>query len=194
MKTLTWTGARGNKIELRAYCKITMQDKTVDADGYEIKVGEEPHTDANLELYVDGKKIDSSWDITFWKIIDTRDGYKKIWGLPVGMSDEQAVIVEKFLKEVIEAGKSEEVKAYEAKKAETTKAELKAEAQRIIEKAAKQEKIMTKAEYKEWAKRYNNAANEGGDGYIPELVTVEQLEWAKKTLVMADVQTNIGGC
>ena len=29
---------------------------------------------------------------------------------------------------------------------------------------------------------YNNVMNEGGEGYVPEMVTVEQLEWARKVL------------
>ena len=41
---------------------------------------------------------------------------------------------------------------------------------------------MTNEEYKAWRKRYNDIHNEGGEGYIPERITVEQLEYAKKVL------------
>jgi hypothetical protein len=41
---------------------------------------------------------------------------------------------------------------------------------------------MTNAEYRAWAKQYNDINNEGGEGYIPELITIEQLEAAKKIL------------
>lgn len=183
MKTITWTGSKGQTIELRARCTITMQDDVADADGDLINLGKKPSTNANLELYVDGEMIDSCWDINFWTIIDTKSGIKKIWGLPVGMSDTQAEIVDKFLKDVIDSGKSTEAIAAETAKEEAEKAERKAEAQEVISKASKYTKpLMTDAQYKVWAKNYNDVNNEGGEGYVPDLVTVEQLEYAKKVL------------
>lgn len=182
-KTLTWTGSKGNEIELRAYCTTTMQNKTVDLDGDIVTLGQESSTDANLELWVDGKKMDSCSDINFWRIIDTQAGFKKIWGLEIGMKGEQVAIVEAFLNEVIELGKSEEVKNHEDAKANAKKVAKKAEAQKIIDKAAKYaEPLMTNAEYQKWATNYNNVVNEGGDGYVPSLITVEQLEYAKRVL------------
>lgn len=183
MKTIAWTGSKGNQIELKAYCETTMVDDILDADGYEINVGKKAQTNANLELWVDGKKIDSCWDTNFWQIIDTRAGYKKIWGLPIGMTDEQAALVKKFLKDIIESGKSDDVIAAETAKAAAEKNERKAEARRIVDEAAKcTTPLMTNAEYKAWRKRYNDINNEGGEGYIPDLITVEQLEYAKKVL------------
>ena len=182
-KSISWTGSKGNKIELRARCATTMKEKTADLDGDIVTLGKEPQTAANLELWVDNKKVDSCWNINFWQVIDTRQGIKKIWGLPIGMSDTQAEIVEKFLKDVIESGKSEEVKTFEDEKNATETAERKAEAQKIVDDAAKYTSpLMTNAEYKAWRKRYNDINNEGGEGYIPELITAEQLEYAKKVL------------
>lgn len=183
MKTLAWTGSKGNKIELRAYCEIKLVDNIINSDGYEIASGKRTQTNANLELWVDGKKVDSCSNINFWKVIDTRAGVKKIWGLNVGMSDEQAAIVEAFLKDVIESGKTVDVVTAETAKAEAEKAERRAEAQRIVDEAAKStEPLMTNEEYKAWRKQYNDIHNEGGEGYIPERITVEQLEYAKKIL------------
>ena len=183
IEQIEWVGSKGQKIELRAYCNTTMKNRTANLDGDIVILGQEPTTDANLELWVDGKKIDSCWDINFWEIINAQAGIKKIWGLKVGMSDEQAVIVKAFLNEVIESGKSEDVKNYEDAKANAEKATKKTEAQKTIDKAAKQTKpLMTNAEYKVWAKNYNDINNEGGEGYIPELITVEQLEQAKRVM------------
>lgn len=183
MEKISWTGSKGNQIELRAYCETTMVDDILDADGYEINVGKKAQTNANLELWVDGKKIGSCWNTNFWQIIDTQSGMKKIWGLPVGMTNEQAVIVERFLKDVIESGKKEEVKTEEATQTEAERAERKAEAQKVVDEAAKcTSPLMTNAEYKAWRKQYNDLHNEGGEGYIPERITVEQLEYAKKVL------------
>src|SRR5690606_34551417 len=114
MKTLKWTGARGNEIELRARCEIKLVNKEVDLDGHVIVSDEKrQQVDANLELWVDGKLVDSCQDINFWETIDIDNGLKKIWGLNIGMTPEQAEIVDRFLQGVIESGKVEEVKALE---------------------------------------------------------------------------------
>lgn len=72
----------------------------------------------------------------------------------------------------------EDIVARKAKKLETEKAEL----AKFIEKAEKQNWLPTEAEYKEYRKAYNNAMNEGGEGYIPTATTKEALENAKLRL------------
>lgn len=53
---------------------------------------------------------------------------------------------------------------------------------KVIARGENQRRLMTNAEYKVWRKDYNNIMNEGGERYIPNLVTVEQLERARKEL------------
>jgi hypothetical protein len=187
MKKISWIGSRGNEIELRATCKTYMRETEHNLDGWVVKGKPEPHTEANLELWVDNKKMDSCWNTNFWKIIDTRQGVKKVWGLNIGMSDEQAKKVETFLKNVIEPGKTEEVKAYENAKAEKEKQEKVEQAKRVIEAAKTTRKnadgtLMTREQARAWQKRYNDINNEGGDGYIPSVVTQEQYDRAKRIL------------
>jgi len=182
-KAISWIGKKGNNIELRAYCNTTMIDDTVDADGDIINVGKKPYSDANLELWVDGKMMDSCWNTNFWKIIDSGNGFKIVWGLKIGMADVQADIVAKFMADIIEAGKSDEVIAYEIAKAEAEIAAEKAAAQKIVDEAAKYTApLMTNSQYQVWAKRYNDINNDGGYGYVPEYITVEQFEAAKEIL------------
>lgn len=50
----------------------------------------------------------------------------------------------------------------------------------IIAKAERQSWMPTNEEYEKWARNYNNVNNEGGEGYIPHLITKEQLARAKK--------------
>jgi len=179
MTTINWTGSKGQLIELRAECSTKMVKRESNLDGHIFIGKEEPYTSASLELYVDGEKVDSCRDTSFWEVIDTRNGIKKIWGLNCGMTNDQAIIVEKFLKEVIETGKTIEV-------VETEQLEAKKEAVENIENANKtmakyesQSLKLNANQYQTWRTDYNNANNEGGEGYIPSLVTTEQYEYAK---------------
>lgn len=186
MTTINWTGSRGNKIELRARCEISMATKTIDLDGDIIESGKEPRTKADLELWVDDKKVDSCWNTAFWKLIDC-NGYKKVWGLPVMMTEEQAEKVEKFLNDIIENGKSEDVKEHEAAKRAQEKAEETAEAKKIINAAETTRRnedgtLMTQAQARAWQTRYNNLHNEGGEGYVPEIITREDVKYAEAIL------------
>lgn len=183
MKSLKWTGKNGNEIELRAECKIEMVDKIIDLDGDKINVGREERTTANLEFWVDGKMVDTcNGDTNFWRIIDN-NGIKQVWGLrKVGFDAERAELVENFLGEVIAAGKTEEIAETEKNEEELENERQIEKAKSVIAKASKQKRVMTAAEYKRWRKQYNDVVNEGGDGYIPDLVTVEDVEWANGIL------------
>lgn len=182
MTNLNWIGSKGQSIELRAECKTEMVKTKVDLDGHIFEGEEKPLTTANLELYVDGKKVDSCQDINFWKVIETSNGIKKIWGLNVGMSSEQAVIVENFLNEIIKNGKSVEVIESEKIEAAKETAENVENANKTIAKYESQTLKMNKKQYQEWKINYNNINNEGGEGYVPHLITTEQYEYAKSII------------
>lgn len=54
--------------------------------------------------------------------------------------------------------------------------------EKIIAKAEKQAEIPTKAEKAEQLRAYNNLHNEGGEGYVPWIVSLEEYEAAKEEL------------
>ncbi len=189
IKTINWKSSKGQNIELRAYCKVTMAEREINLDGDIIKGKAEPSTDANLELWVDGVKVDSCWNTNFWKLIDVcqMPGVKKVWGLKVAMGNEQAAIVDRFLKDVIENGKQEEVKAHEAAEAEARKVENIKMAEAILAKAEKTYKntdgtLMDRKQANVWRNQYNDIHNEGGEGYVPEIITTEDVEWARSII------------
>ncbi len=175
-KTFEWTLSDGRLGKIEATYNEIMQAKTLDADGIKIELDPEPTTvDCDMVAYIDGKKIDSCEHTNFWKLINVKDG-KKIWGLPIGFrSGETADKYEAFLAELIEAGKSEEVKAYYAKEREQEIAKAKA----IIAKAEEQKDIPTAAEAKARREQYNRIHNEGGEGYVPTWITREEYNNAK---------------
>lgn len=182
MKTMSWTGSRGNAIELRARYTAAITDDIINADGHEVNVGTKTTVDARLELWVDGKLVDACTNVNFWRMIKAGNGVKKIWGLPIGMDEARASEVEAFLQGVIEAGKEAEVVQQEQDQAQQEQEAKVTEAQTIVERAANQNRVMTNAEYRAWRKQYNDTHNEGGEGYVLSMVTVEQLEAAKKIL------------
>ena len=189
MKTLAWTGSKGNKIELRVSYIEKMVERNLTSDGFVYGTETKPTIEANLELWIDGTKVDTCRDVSFWKILDlpSHPGFKSIWGLKVGFSAERAAEVEKFLAEAVRSGKSEEVKQYEAEQAEKRKAAEKTRAQEIVEAAKKTRRnqdgsLMSEAQAAAWRRSYNDMVNEGGEGYVPSIVTQEQLDRALEIL------------
>ena len=63
----------------------------------------------------------------------------------------------------------------------------KAKAQSIIEKAMTTRRnsdgsLMNQEQALEWRRRYNDVVNEGGDGYVPSVITQEEYDWAMDQL------------
>lgn len=76
----------------------------------------------------------------------------------------------------------EDVKAFKAAEAEKELQRKIKMAKRTIEKAEKQDKIRTAAETRKYLRNLNNVLNEGGEGWLPKLVTLEEYEEAKNFL------------
>lgn len=175
----------GNTCTIEATYECVMENEVLDADGYKI-VGQTKPTEAgrcDMVAYVDGKKIDSCWNTSFWRLIDIKEipGAKKIWGLKVGFANpEDAERYEKWIAEIIDGGKSDEVKAYEKAEKEKEIKEKVESAEKTIAKAESQKDIPTKEEAKRRMKQYNDVMNEGGEGYVPYIISVEEYEYAKE--------------
>ena len=80
-----------------------------------------------------------------------------------------------------------EVEALEAKEKEEAQKEIKAKAQSIIEKAKTTRRnadgsLMNQEQALEWRRQYNDVVNEGGDGYVPSVITQEEYDWAMDQL------------
>jgi hypothetical protein len=182
MKSISWVGKNGNKIELRAKCSQNLAKSVVDLDGDKFLGENYISEDAMLELWIDGKKVDSCRDTGFWQIIDYPDmpGIKKIWGLKVGMLPDQAVKVQDFIKDVVKAGESEDVRKFKELREQRYLAAIEEGRKNIISRYENQSLKLTKEEYDRYIKDYNEKYNEGGEGYVPNLVTTEQYKKAKE--------------
>lgn len=183
MNTLTWTSAKGNEMKITAEYTETVKEKIVNADGYEFATGKtEVIINANLTLYVNGKKIDNCQEVNFWQMIDIQVGgkpAKRIWGIEkIGFPLDEAIKIEAFIAEVIEKGKCEKTREIELKKQEDKIKSL----ENIIENAEAQATVPTRKERTEWERKYNDLHNEGREGYIPYVVCKEEYEAAKNKL------------
>jgi len=64
-----------------------------------------------------------------------------------------------------------------------TKLEINTEkATKILTIAATRTDILNEKEEAQWVKNYNNINNEGGEGYIPTRLTLEDIAWANNIL------------
>lgn len=180
----TGKGGRKATIEVTYVCKV--EERFLDADGFKVCAGREVSTyGSRMTVYIDGKKLDESTDPNFWRLIDTPNG-KRIWGSKLGFADaEMAAKYEAWINRIFEAGKPEELKAAEEKD-EAAKAEEEIEhAKEVVAKAESQKDIPDRNEAKRRMKIYNDAVNEGGYGYVPYIVSLEEYEAAKQVLAKA---------
>lgn len=184
MTTFEWKLSDGRTCRLEARYRCTMEKEVIDADGDKIEVGMKPSEayDNELVAYVDGKAVDRSRDASFWVLIDVKGG-KRIWGLKVGFANPaDAERYEAWIAEVIEAGKSDEVKAYEQEQRELKiKSEVE-HAQKVIRMAEAQKDIPSQAEARRRMRQYNDLMNEGGEGYVPHIYSIEEYEAAKQII------------
>lgn len=175
----------GKTIRLEAEYHAYMGRKIADADGIKVDIGPEVKITSEMVAFVNGAKYDTCRDENFWRLIDVDKPMhgKKIWGLQIGFSQpEDAANYEKWVAELIEAGTDADVKAYRAEEVKKKLAIKINNAHKTIEKAEKQDKIRTAAEAQKYLRNLNNVLNEGGEGWLPKLVTLEEYEEAKRFL------------
>lgn len=184
-RTFEWTLNSGKQGKLEVTYAEVMVRETFNADGDIVAAGHMPSDAGNSKMiaYIDGKKVGDCWNKNFWKLIDgSAAGTKKIWGLNIAFSAENAERYEKFIAELIADGTSDDVKAYRANKKSEAREEEIAYAKETIAAAEAQSDIPTAKEARARQIQYNDIHNEGGEGYVPRWVSKEEYENAKSIL------------
>lgn len=185
MKTYEWTLNNGMVARLEAEYSETVQDKIVNLDGDICNTGKrEIVKNGNLTAYLDGKKFDSCRDTNFWSIVDTRTpGFKRIWGIKqIAFNEERAKEIKAFLEQVISEGADPEAEQIRAAEKATRDAERLASAEATVKKAESQKDIPGKEEARRRMKRYNDIHNDGGEGYVPYIISREEYDEALKMI------------
>lgn len=181
----------GRTCTLKAKYECIMKDETINLDGDILPAGKKPTTAGrcNLVAYIDGEQFDSCWNDAFWRLIDVNNGkHKKIWGLKVGFANmDDAERYERWIEGIIEGGKSQEVKDYEREQAAKEAREKVEAAKAVIKKAEKQRDIPTAEEARKRMKQWNDIYNEGGEGFVPHIISVEEYNRAKEIVAEYDI-------
>ena len=155
-------------------------DRTLHIEDVEIQYihptdGEKKKSDS---IYVLNNKV--PWDAENIK----KGAYAQITGL--FLSKESYNEIKKAYDEVDSQAMFKEWKDYiDGKKMKEKTIKIN-NAKKIIEKGDKEilsnGNLMTIKEVCDWTRNYNNVMNEGGDGYIPERISKEEYDEAKKIL------------
>ena len=184
-KTYKWNLRDGREVTLEAEYSDHVAPVVVDLDGDVVGTGKkEIRKNCKLIAYIDGKRYDSCSDSNFWETIDTRQpGIKRIWGIKnIGFTADRAIEIQEFLNSVIEEGRSEDVKLFLAEREAEKNAAAVKKAMDIIKKAETQQDIPSQAEASRRMRRYNDIMNEGGEGYVPYIISREEYEEAKRII------------
>lgn len=191
-KTIGWKTLSGKSVEITMTHESIMIDDISYADGYNVPLGRKPYEIGTVVITIEGQKP-VSVRLNEYTIAKELSGaslkhnpqFAGMYQLPNTMiltSKENAELFNQTVAEVLAGGKDEEYKAHEA--AETAKAveqEI-AWANRIIEKAAKQDRLYDDAEIKIMTSNYNDLYNDGGEGYVPTWVSQEQYDKAQRII------------
>mgnify|MGYP000886985981 CR=1 FL=1 len=184
--TYTFT-RRGDTVELLYEYKKEVINRTGYADGYEIDLGKEINVVDNAVVYVNGRKYTDGQPILVSEdIAGIKAGTLIIGNLRIvdpQLRDEIMAMIE----ETKVTGTTPEAAEMETEQIAMAKDVAKAKAQSIIEKAKTTRRnsdgsLMNQEQALEWRRRYNDVVNEGGDGYVPSVITQEEYDWAMDQL------------
>lgn len=157
----------------RVEIAMTYYNKQADLDGYVFETKEIAKI-TKAKLYIDGNfKNEASEGFIYLK-----DGDKCRFGNILITATTGQKIIDEIKIMHTELSKEFGIKTEEEIKKER---EIK-RANRILTEAATRTNILSDAEEKTWRTQYNNINNEGGEGYVPSRVTLEDVARANAIL------------
>lgn len=186
MKSTFELSVNGKNLKIEAEYVCVVKSQKYDMDGIIVNMSPEPVCEVSrMTAYVNGEKFDSCSNDGFWRLVDLPDGGRKIWGMNIAFTAENAKAYEIWLSELLNAGTSKEVKNFEkGKKAVELQEDLEF-AKEVIKRAESQKSIPSREEAVRRMKAYKDIANEGGSGYVPYIYSKEDYRYAKKTIELA---------
>lgn len=180
----------GKKFRIELQYKHYMMKQNAWLDGDELEMLAKPHESAEAKVFIDGVlKYQTRLASEYWLRLseDTKEmkGYlvRTVHDLQLAIIDPGTwTAYEAWIDGVIKEGTTPEVKEYLQKEQKKQDAEDLAEAKRIVELAEKQKDIPPMEEAKRRMKWWNDTYNEGGEGYIPQIISKELYERAQRVI------------
>lgn len=167
-----------------------MQKQTAWLDGDILEMGEKPLELVNARLYVDDElkyssNVVSGYDLKLSEDIRTIKGYKvrTVHALKLAIINPEVwEKYEEWLEEVIKDGTEPEVKEFQKREKEKAAAEELEYAKEVVSLAESQKDIPSREEARRRMKWWNDTYNEGGEGFVPTIINIEQYEKAKNVI------------
>lgn len=167
-----------------------MQKQTAWLDGDILEMGEKPLESVNARLYVDDElkyssNVVSGYDLKLSEDIRTIKGYKvrTVHALKLAIiTPEVWEKYEEWLEEVIKDGTEPEVKEFQKREKEKAAAEELEYAKEVVSLAESQKDIPSREEARRRMKWWNDTYNEGGEGFVPTIINIEQYKKAKNVI------------
>ena len=167
-----------------------MQKQTAWLDGDILEMGEKPLESVNARLYVDDElkyssSVVSGYGLKLSEDIRTIKGYKArtVHALKLAIINPEVwEKYEEWLEEVIKDGTEPEVKEFQKREKEKAAAEELEYAKEVVSLAESQKDIPSREEARRRMKWWNDTYNEGGEGFVPTIINIEQYKKAKNVI------------
>ena len=167
-----------------------MQKQTAWLDGDILEMGEKPLELVNARLYVDDElkyssNVVSGYDLKLSEDIRTIKGYKvrTVHALKLAIINPEVwEKYEDWFEEVIKDGTEPEVKEFQKREKEKAAAEELEYAKEVVRIAESQKDIPSREEARRRMKWWNDTYNEGGEGFVPTIINIEQYKKAKNVI------------
>lgn len=187
----------GTKVNFEYSYEKKMVDNIAYADGDNINLGKELFKKEKIIAFIGDKKYElhkrmvdknSTNETHTIALKEGADMFFKAWdGATVILKKDQLEKFKKIMAEAQKKGTTAEAAEYERLQEEKRIAAEVEHAKKIIEKAENTVKnedgsLMTRQEKRSYLKKYNDFYNEGGEGYLPEVIAKEDVEEANKIL------------
>lgn len=197
MRKITVKTISGKKVEFEYGYKKEMVDNIVDSDGHLVNIGKKPDVKETITIYGDDRVFNATKHLVIDVFNDKVTKTCKEYGVDTYFKSGSTVFIFpaeelSIIKEVIakerEEGTSKEVVGAEMEKKKAEYTDNMRTAEIILSRAANTTiknadgSFYTREQAKIWKDNYNNAVNEGGKGYVPYVVTVEDVAWANAVL------------
>ncbi len=180
----------GKKFRIELQYKHYMSEQNAWLDGDTLEMPAEPHESGGAKLFIDDKlEYETNRATAYWLHLSERIKEMKGYIVRTVPALQLAIIdpgtwnaYEDWVREVIEEGTTPETKVYLMRQQAAQDTEDLAKAKRVVELAEEQKDIPSMEEARRRMKWWNDTYNEGGEGYVPEIISREQYERALATI------------